>query len=109
MKGNYHSFFSVAMDVLLVRTLAVSCERVFSFSKETTTLRRSRLSAGLMEMFQGLNYAFKQDRLKFTAEWITKEEDHSIDGTVTEAAARELMADGKIEELFDLLLLGPPG
>lgn len=94
--------FSVAMDVLPVQASAVPCERVFSSSKETTTLRRSRLSAGLMEMLQVLKYAFKHDRLNFTGDWIAKEEDYSIDGTVTEAAVRELMSDGKIEELFDL-------
>jgi len=57
-------------------------------------------------MLQVLKYSFKQDRLDFTADWIAKDKDYSIDGTVTEAAAWELMSDGKIEELFDLFTAG---
>ncbi|KAG5637367.1 hypothetical protein H0H81_004792 [Sphagnurus paluster] len=95
--------FSVAMDVLPVQASAVPCKHVFSSSKETITLRRSRLSPGLMEMLQVLKYLFKQDRLDFTADWIAKEEDYTIDGVITEATVRELVLAGKIEELSDLL------
>lgn len=98
--------FSVAMDVLPVQASAVPCERVFSSSKETTTMRRSCLSPGLMEMLQVLKYAYKQDRLDFTEDWIAKEEDYAIDGKVTEAAARELMSGGNVEELYELLTGG---
>ncbi|KAG5634050.1 hypothetical protein H0H81_003615, partial [Sphagnurus paluster] len=95
--------FSVAMDVLPVQASAVPCKRVFSSSEETITLRQSRLSLGLMEMLQVLKYSFKQDQLDFTADWIVKEEDYTIDGAITEAAVQELLLAGKIEELSDLL------
>ncbi|KAF5369673.1 hypothetical protein D9615_010259 [Tricholomella constricta] len=98
--------FSVAMDVLPVQASAVPCERVFSLSKETTTLRRSCLSPGLMEMLQVLKYAYKQDRLDFTEDWVAKEEDYTIGGEVTESAVRELMLSGKVDELYELLTAG---
>ncbi|KAF5376407.1 hypothetical protein D9615_008613 [Tricholomella constricta] len=98
--------FSVVMDVLPVQASAVPCEQVFSSSKETTTLHRSCLSPGLMEMLQVLKYTYKQDRLDFTEGWLAKEEDYNIGGEVTESAVRELVLSGKGDELYELLTGG---
>ncbi|KAJ7724397.1 hypothetical protein B0H16DRAFT_1231936, partial [Mycena metata] len=81
----------------------VPCERVFSSSKETCTMRRSRLSAELLEILQFLKYMFKQQRLDFTADFLAKEEDYTIEGDLTEYAIRELVLNGGIEELEELL------
>ncbi|KAJ7464854.1 hypothetical protein B0H11DRAFT_1610353, partial [Mycena galericulata] len=81
----------------------VPCERVFSSSKETCTLRRNRLSPGLLEILQFLKYMYKQLRLDFTADILAKEEDYAIEGDITENAIRELMKTGAIQELAELL------
>jgi len=94
--------FKVALDVLPVQASAVPCERVFSSSKETCVLRRSLLSAGMLEVLQVLKHLYKGERLDFTLYWIAKEDDYSIE-KATEAAINELVSSTKCEELLDLL------
>jgi hypothetical protein len=65
-------------------------------------LRRSLLSASMLEVLQVLKYIYKQGELDFTSDWIAKEEDYAID-RATEAAINELVSAGKVEELQDLL------
>lgn len=77
------------------------CERIFSSSKETCTLRRSLLSAATLEVLQVLKYLYKQDQLDFTSHWVAKEVDYSLD-SATEAAIHELVSSAKTEELLDL-------
>ncbi|KAG1737914.1 uncharacterized protein EDB91DRAFT_1031709, partial [Suillus paluster] len=81
----------------------VPCERVFSFSKETCTLRRSRLSPRIIEALQILKFSYRQERLCFTRDLIAKEDDYRISGPVTRRAAEELIVTGKFDELADLL------
>ncbi|KAF8167058.1 hypothetical protein K438DRAFT_1502468, partial [Mycena galopus ATCC 62051] len=81
----------------------VPCERVFSSSKETCTLRRSRLSPQLLEVLQFLKYIFKQARLDFTAGFLAKEHDYTIEGDVTEHAIAELIEHGHLTELEELI------
>jgi hypothetical protein len=103
--------FRVAMDILPIQASSVPCERVFSSSKETCTLRRSRLSPDLLEILQFLKYMFKQARLDFTGDLIAKAKDYTIEGDVTEHAIRELLLNGStasIEELGELLKNMPP-
>jgi hypothetical protein len=95
--------YKVALDILPAQASAVPCERVFSSSKETCTVRRNRLSPALLEVLQILKFLFKQERLNFSEDWVAKEEDYTIEGEVTENAIRELLSSGKISELFDLL------
>ncbi|KAL0961546.1 hypothetical protein HGRIS_006485 [Hohenbuehelia grisea] len=95
--------FRVAMDVLPAQASAVPCERVFSSSKETCSLRRNRLGAELLEALQCLKYAYRQDRLSFVDGLFAKEEDYQICGPVTAAARQELEARGATGELSDLL------
>jgi hypothetical protein len=95
--------FKVAMDILPIQATSVPCKRVFSSSKETCTLRRSRLSAQLLEILQFLKYIYKQQRLDFTDHILAKEEDYIIEGEITEHAIHELVMNGGIQELEDLL------
>ncbi|KAJ7454124.1 hypothetical protein FB451DRAFT_1184885 [Mycena latifolia] len=63
---------------------SVPCERVFSSSKETYTLRRSRLLPELLEILQLLKYMYQELRLDFMADFVAKEEDYVIEGNITE-------------------------
>jgi hypothetical protein len=99
---SYPLMFRVALDILPVQASAAPCERIFSSSKETCIVRRSLLSASLVEILQVLKQLYKEERLDFTSHWIAKEEDYSIEHA-TEAAIRELMSTGRTEELLDLL------
>ncbi len=79
------------------------CERVFSSSKETDTLRRSRIDPELMEALQCLKFYYKQSRLNLTADLVACEEDYTIEGPLTDNALRELLAHNKLHELDELL------
>jgi hypothetical protein len=94
--------FKVALDILPVQASSVSCERIFSSSKETCAMRRNLLSPALLEVLQVLKHVYKQGRLDFTSHLITTEEDYSIE-RVTEEAINELVSLGKTDELLDLL------
>jgi hypothetical protein len=92
------------MDVLPAQASAVPCERVFSSSKETCTLRRNRVSRVLLEALQVLKYSYRSERLSFVEDLIiAKEADYTISGRLTESAIDELMAAGKYEELEELI------
>jgi hypothetical protein len=94
--------FKVALDILPVQVSSVSCEWIFSSSKETCAMRRNLLSSALLEVLQVLKHIYKQGRLDFTSELVATEEDYSIE-SVTEAAVNELVSLGKSDELLDLL------
>lgn len=90
------------MDVLPVQASAVACERVFSSSKETCTLRRSRILPKLMEALQMLKYSVKYRRLAFHDDLIAKECDYTLEG-LTDNAITELYEAGKLVELNELV------
>lgn len=90
------------MDILPAQATAVPCERVFSSSKETCTLRRSQLDPTTIEMLQVLKHLYQRERLNFTTGLLAKEEDYTIEGPVTESAVLELLKAGKVAELHDL-------
>jgi uncharacterized protein YaeQ len=94
--------FPVALDILPVQASAVPCERIFSSSKETCALRRSLLSASVLEILQVLKHLYKEEHLQFSSHLVAKEEDYAIDHA-TEEAIQELISLGNIEELRDLL------
>jgi len=98
----YLILFRLAMDVLPAQATAVPCERVFSSSKETCTLRRSQLDPTTIGMLQVLKHLYHRERLDFTAGLLAREEDYTIEGPVTEAAMLELLKAGKEAELHDL-------
>jgi len=90
------------MDVLPAQATAVPCERVFSSSKETCTLRRSQLGPTTIEMLQVLKYLYQWERLDFTTGLLAMEEDYTIEGPVMESAVLELLKAGKEAELHEL-------
>jgi len=80
----------------------VPCERVFSSSKETCTLRRSQLDPTTIKMLQVLKHLYQQEQLNFTAGILAREENYTIEGPVTESAILELLKAGKELELHEL-------
>jgi len=98
----YPTLFHLAMDVLPAQATAVPCERVFSSSKETCTLRRSQLGPTTIEMLQVLKHLYQRERLSFTTGLLAMEEDYTIEGPVTESAVLELLQAGKEAELHEL-------
>ena len=94
--------FHLAMDVLPAQATSVPCERVFSSSKETCSLRRSQLGPTTIEMLQVLKHLYKRERLDFTTGLLATEEDYTIEGPVTESAVLELLKAGKEAELREL-------
>jgi hypothetical protein len=101
MEKNYPLLFCVAMDILPAQASSVPRERVFSSSKETNSLPRSRMSPELTEALQILKFSFRQDRLCFTRDFFPKEEDYAISGPVTQRAMKELIHAGKLDKLQD--------
>ncbi|KDQ06612.1 hypothetical protein BOTBODRAFT_121261, partial [Botryobasidium botryosum FD-172 SS1] len=104
----YPILYKIALDVLPIQASAVSCERIFSSSKETCTTRRNRLSPLMIEALQMLKFAFKQDRLDFTEGWTATEKefgvgfgDEELSSDISLAQLRELISSGKIQELQD--------
>ncbi len=59
-REEYPLLYRVALDILPVPASAVASERVFSSSKETDRLRRSRLSGAMMEVLQVIKFSLKQ-------------------------------------------------
>ncbi|CDO76573.1 hypothetical protein BN946_scf184831.g9 [Trametes cinnabarina] len=104
----YPYMHQLALDILAVQASAVACERVFSSSKETDTLRRSRINPELMEALQCLKYHFKQSRLNLAHHLVAREEDYAIEGPVTYAAVKELISENKLQELEELLRNSSP-
>ncbi|KAG6896151.1 hypothetical protein C0992_009943 [Termitomyces sp. T32_za158] len=74
-KWKYPFMYRVVLDVLAVQASSVPCERVFSSSKETDMLRRSRLSPLMMETLQLLKFMFRSERLDFTDGLISRAEE----------------------------------
>jgi hypothetical protein len=85
-------------DVLVAQaTAVVPCERVFSSSKETCTLRCSQLGPTTIEI---LKYLYQRERLNFTTGILrlAMEEDYyTIEGPFTESAVFEPLKAGKEE------------
>lgn len=91
------------MDVLPAQALAIPCERVFSLSKETCSLRCNRICPELLEALQALKFAHKKKCLSFVDDLLAWEEDYTISSQISEAAFDELYKAGKMEELRDLI------
>jgi hypothetical protein len=101
-KKNLPLLYAAAMDVLPMQASSVPCERVFSSSKETDTLRRSQLSLEMMEMFQVLKFQYHSGRLDFNNKWIASEAELSV-ADISLELVDEMLADGRVSELSDLL------
>jgi hypothetical protein len=66
------------MDYLAIQASSVPCERAFSSSGETDTVRRNRLSPVLMEALQMLKFGFSKEPFNFTEGILTDENDLTI-------------------------------
>lgn len=100
----YPFLFPVALDILPVQASAVPCERVFSSSKQSCEDHRNRATPKLFEALQFRKHALKKNRLNFTEQYdVAKEEDYTIEGQITDKAARELLSQGKLDILTELL------
>ena len=97
----YPLLWKIALDILPAQASAVPCERVFSSSKETDTLRRSNLSLIVMEILQILKFIFRNDCLSFNENLVCTEEELSVIDVSVEAI-EELLAMGKVDELMEL-------
>nr|VWO95490.1 Lmo0415 protein [Ganoderma boninense] len=61
-KRDYPLLYEIAVTALAFQASSVTSERVFSSSKETDTLRRSKLGGHTMEMLQVVKYSLRSRR-----------------------------------------------
>ncbi|KAJ6587366.1 hypothetical protein B0H10DRAFT_2333756, partial [Mycena sp. CBHHK59/15] len=80
----------------------ICCERVFSSSKETDTLRRSSLSPHMIEMLQILKFIYRQDCIKFCEGLVATESELSVIDVDPEVVD-VLLAARRTEELEELV------
>ncbi|KAF4611154.1 hypothetical protein D9613_006646 [Agrocybe pediades] len=102
---DFPTLYRVVLDILPGQASSVACERVFSSSKETITLRRSLLSPQLVEILQFLKYTYCQERLDLMKGLISSEEEllRAEIPSVSVDKARDLLVNGQIDELIELL------
>lgn len=99
--------YRVALDILPIQASAVPCERVFSSSKETDTLRRANLSPKMMEVLQMLKYFLRRD-LDFTDGLVAREQETTVTvPDISKDLFTELLESGRIEELSQLVSSRP--
>lgn len=63
--ASWTPLYRLALDILSAQASAVSCERLLSSAKETTTARRNRVGTVLMEALQSLKFLYKSQRIIF--------------------------------------------
>lgn len=75
-RDDFPTVFAIAMDYLAIQASSMPCERAFSSSAETNTVRRNRLSPVLMEALQMLiKFGFTKEPFNFTEGILTDEND----------------------------------
>src|SRR5260370_12871231 len=70
-KAEFPTLCRIALDYLPIQASSVPCERVFSSTKETNTLKRNRIHPVLMEALQTLKFSLKKEWFNFTGGWQT--------------------------------------
>ena len=90
------------MDVLPMQASSVPCERIFSSSKETDTLRRSQLSPEMMEMLQMLKFQFRSERLDFNNNWVSSEGKLSV-MDISPEVVEGMISEQRISDLDNLI------
>lgn len=103
--SRYPLLTRIALDILPAQASAVPCERVFSSSKETDTLRRANLAPSTMEALQSLKFLFKQDRLDFTSHFGATDAEFRLDPVDPDVVLR-LLQERRFDELSELLGTG---
>ena len=117
----FPTLFQIALDILPVQASAIPSEQAFSASKETDTDCRSNMEVELMEMLQVLKYAFREDRLSFTQDWIAPQPltdpdhadravdcldaspDFNLESDASDAMFDRLFAEGNLSTLAQLM------
>jgi hypothetical protein len=66
------------------------------------TLRRSNLSPVMMEILQILKFIYRNDRLSFTEDFISTEQELSVID-VSADVVKDLLSRGKVDELVALV------
>jgi hypothetical protein len=74
-REEFPTIFAIAMDYLPIQASSVPCERAFSSSSETDTVRRNRISPILMEALQMLKFAVRNTPIDFTSDILTPEKE----------------------------------
>lgn len=102
---------AIALDYLSIQASAVPCERAFSSSAETDTLRRNRINPILMEALQMLKFAFRNDRLDFSTGLLATEDDLAAprnvirrDGPALLASLTNAKTQGEKEDSLDRVI-----
>ena len=107
LQANQHRFpliYRVALDIMPAQASAVPCERVFSSSKETDTLRRTNLSPDLMERLQVMKHLYLQrrgEKLDFSRGRLASESD--LAPAVSAEQIDRMVAEGRVDELDTLI------
>src|SRR5216684_8377747 len=68
-KAEFPTLFGITLDYLPIQASSVPCERVFSSTKETDTVKRNHIHPVLMEALQTLKFSLKKERCNFTGGW----------------------------------------
>ena len=80
------------------------CEHIFSSSKQSCEDHRNCATPKLFEALQFWKHALKKNHLDFTEHYlVAKAEDYTIEGQVTDKAAQELLSQGRVDILTELL------
>jgi len=110
-RDEFPTLHAIAMDYLSIQASAVPCERAFSSSAETDTLRRNRINPILMEALQMLKFAFRNDRLDFSTGLLATEEDLAAprnvirrDGPALLASLINAKTQGEKEDSLDRVI-----
>src|SRR5712692_5417936 len=68
-KVEFPTLFGITLDYLPIQASSVPCERVFSSTKETDTLKCNHIHPVLMEALQTLKFLLKKKWFNFTGGW----------------------------------------
>jgi hypothetical protein len=112
-REDFPTLFAIAMDHLAIQASSVPCERAFSSSAETDTVRRNRISHLLMEALQMLKFGFKNEPFNFTEGFITQEQDMIIPAPLNTENDLDLLAklvhpgntDAQREDVIDRVIM----
>src|SRR5216684_7635445 len=95
-KAEFPTLFGIALDYLPIQASSVPCERVFSTTKETNTLKRNCIHPVLIEALQTLKFSLKKERFNFTGGWqmvLSKMKGKGNTGTTKDLLAHLLTRD----------------
>ncbi|KAG8939092.1 hypothetical protein FRC04_007023 [Tulasnella sp. 424] len=96
-RSEFPTLYKIALDTIPVQASSVPCERAFSSSKETVTLRQNRLSLELMEALQILKHTYHHP-LNFASHLVTDPETLQIDDDSPSKASNPPLMLGLLEE-----------